>query len=468
MKRLFGTAGIRATYLKRITPSLAFNLGLSIAKYVGNKGYITLGHDTRTTSPLLSMALASGAMSGGLNVSFLGLTPTPVVAYSTRETGAKAGVVVTASHNPPTDNGFKVFDNHGMEYTVSMELEIEELVYNVNEKYYVPWNKVGKIEFIDMTENYIEDMIEKLRVKKTRKPKVIVDCANGAAYNVTPIILRELGARVFTSNCHPDGFFPGREPEPRPDVLRYLDYLLKDLDAELALAHDGDADRLSVITRENGFIRQDRIIALFAKLKLEKHGRGLIIASIDTGRVLDDVVEKYGGKLLRWKLGKTHEKLKENPNALLAAEPWKLIDPEWGLWVDGIYQAAVLGKLIVEEKTLDELLEEIPNYPLARFSVKVEENARDEIYNNIVKKILEKYRNPLKITQIDGVRLDFEDHSWILVRKSGTEPKIRFYVEALTKRKLRDIVRNLIEIISKTASEKGVKIRHIEGVDSFL
>ncbi len=468
MRRLFGTAGIRATYLKTITPELAFNIGLSIAKYVGNQGHIVIGHDTRTTSPLLSLSVASGAMSGGLNVLFLGLTPTPVAAYGTRKLHARTGIVVTASHNPPTDNGFKVFDEHGMEYTVPMELELEELIYNVNNNYYVPWHKVGNIENIHLVNDYINDILEKLDTKKRREPKVIVDCANGTAYNVTPIILRSMGAKVITSNCQPDGFFPGREPEPRPDVLNYLNYLLKDLNSEIALAHDGDADRLSVITREEGFIRQDRIIALFAKLKLEKHGKGLIISSIDTGRVLDDVVEKYGGKLIRWKLGKTHEKLKEHPNALLAAEPWKLIDPEWGLWVDGIYQAAFIGKLIIETSKLDELLKDIPDYPLARFSLKVDESSRDKVYDLTTKKIMEHYKNPIKITTIDGIRLDFEDKSWILVRKSGTEPKIRFYIEALKSDKLKDIVKTIINIINKVTSEINAKIKHLEGVESFL
>ncbi len=468
MKRLFGTAGIRATYLKTVTPSLAFNLGLSIAKYVGNKGDVVLGHDARTTSPLLAMSLASGAMSGGLNVVFLGLTPTPVVAYSTRKLNARAGVVVTASHNPPTDNGFKVFDHNGMEYTVPMELELEELVYNVDNNYYVSWDKVGGLEYANMLDEYIDDLLGIVNTKKNREPKIIVDCANGAAYNVTPIILRAMGARIFTTNCQPDGFFPGREPEPRPDVLDYLNYLLRDLDAELALAHDGDADRLSVITRKGGFIRQDRIIALFAKLKLEKHGKGLIISSIDTGRVLDDIVERYNGKIIRWKLGKTHEKLKENPNALLAAEPWKLIDPEWGLWVDGIYQASVIGKLVIERNTLDELLKDIPDYPLARFSVKVDEDLRDKMYNTIIERILQYYRNPLKITDIDGIRLDFEDRSWILVRKSGTEPKIRFYIEALTIGKLKEMVKNILNIINDAAKEKGIQIKQLEGLNSFL
>ncbi len=465
MKRLFGTAGIRATYLKTITPTLAFNLGLSIAKYTGNKGDIAVGYDTRTTSPLLAMSLASGAMSGGLNVKFLRLTPTPVVAYSTRKMRANAGVVVTASHNPPIDNGFKVFDHNGMEYTVSMELKLEELIHNVNDDYYVPWDRVGSLDDVDLLNEYIDELLGKINPRARREPKIIVDCANGTAYNVTPIVLRAMGAKIFTTNCQPDGFFPGREPEPRPDVLDYLNKLLRDLNAELALAHDGDADRLSVITRKGGFIRQDRIIALFAKLKLEKHGGGLIISSIDTGRVLDDIVERYNGKIIRWKLGKTHEKLKENPNALLAAEPWKLIDPEWGLWVDGIYQASIIGKLVIENNALDELLRDIPDYPIARFSIKVNDKSRDKMYNAIIEKLLQHYKNPLNVTDIDGIRLDFEDRSWILVRKSGTEPKIRFYMEALTLNKLKEMIKDVLNIINDAAKREGIEVRKIEGLN---
>lgn len=463
MPRLFGTAGIRARYFEKVNPQLAFNLGLALAKYNDSSGKLVLGHDVRTTSPLLAYALASGAMSGGLDVLILGLAPTPVVAYSTYKTDAKVGVSVTASHNPPEDNGFKVYDSNGMEYTVDMEEEIEELLENIGEDYYVPWNRVGKpVSIQNLIEEYIDELIDKFKTKPKRSVKVIVDCANGAAYDITPRILRSLGAKTLTIHCNPDGFFPGRTPEPRPDVLHYLNDLLCSLDAEIAFAHDGDADRLSVLTRKQGFIKQDRLIALYAKLKLSDR-KGSIIVSIDVGRAVEEIVERYGGRIIRWKLGKTHEKLKEKTNVLLAAEPWKLIDPDWGLWVDGIYQATWLTNLILTHGSLDDLLKDIPDYPSKRISIKFDEEKIADVYKGVVEDLLSVKGN-VKITTIDGVRLDYDDYSWVLVRKSGTEPKIRVYVEARNSQRLKELTNHVLELVKKHADKRGAKIYGIEGM----
>ncbi len=465
MPKLFGTAGIRAEYPERVNPLFALKLGLALAIYLDNKGTITIGHDTRTTSQLLAYSLASGAMSGGLSIDFLGLAPTPITAYATRKRRNRAGVSVTASHNPPQYNGFKVFDENGMEYTVDMEEELEKNIDFVERNtVFNDWDKVGKLVLdTEVTENYVEELVSRTKPEgKNFELKVIVDCANGAAYEVTPRVLREIGARTLTIHCNPDGFFPGRIPEPRPDVLTYIHSLLRVLEADLALAQDGDADRLSVITRKQGFIKQDRLIALYAKMKLLDR-KGVIIVSIDVGHAVEEIVDKYGGKLVRWKLGKTHEKLKENPNALLAAEPWKLIDPAWGFWVDGIYQAALLTKLSIENKGLDNLFKDIPDYPSKRFSVKIPKHKIGSVYNTIVEELLAK-SDSAKITTIDGVRLDYEDGSWLLVRKSGTEPKIRFYMEALTKGRLNELIDYSMKLLRRAVEVHGVKLGEIEGL----
>ncbi len=466
MPKLFGTAGIRAEYPERVNALFALKLGLALAMYLNNKGTITIGHDTRTTSQLLAYSLASGAMSGGLNIDFLCLAPTPITAYATRKRKNKAGISVTASHNPPQYNGFKVFDGNGMEYTADMEEELERNIDLVERNpIFNNWDNVGKLVLdTDILEDYVEELISRTEPKKkTHELKVIVDCANGAAYEVTPRVLREIGARTLTIHCNPDGFFPGRTPEPRPDVLTYIHSLLQVLRADLALAQDGDADRLSVITRKQGFIKQDRLIALYAKMKLLDK-KGVIIVSIDVGHVVEEIVGKYGGKLVRWKLGKTHEKLKENPNALLAAEPWKLIDPAWGPWVDGIYQAALLTKLSIENNGLDKLFDDIPDYPSKRFSVKLPKHKINGIYDTIAEELLAR-SDSAKITTIDGIRLDYEDGSWLLVRKSGTEPKIRFYMEALTKDRLEELINYSIKLLKKAAETHNVELSEIEGLN---
>lgn len=467
MAKLFGTAGIRGRYLEKVTPELAYKLGLAVAAYVGQWGSATVGHDVRTTSPLLAQLAAAGLMAGGLDAIYLGVAPTPVLAYSVPHTRSKAGIVVTASHNPPPDNGMKVFDEEGMEYTRSMEEELESILLEGDEaSLHAPWDRVGRlVHGSEVVEEYIRDLIDKMTVAQPRyKPTVAVDCANGAASPVTPRLLREIGARVLSLNCHPDGFFPGRTPEPRPDALRKYTEALPSLAVDALLAHDGDADRLALVLPARGFVKQDLLIALYAMEKLRER-RGTIIVSVDVGLEVEDVVEKYGGRLIRAKLGKTHEKLRETPGALMAAEPWKLIDPSWGPWVDGIYQAALLVKISMSEGVpLDRLIEQLPFYPSIRMSVRLAgDSDKLALYETLKDRILEGLDGePVKVLEIDGVRAEFKDRSWILVRPSGTETKLRIYAQATDRGRLLDIVERVRRLMSEAAESGDIRIRGVE------
>ncbi len=452
-RRLFGTAGIRGPYLDRVSPLLAYRVGLAVARYVGGGGTVTTGHDIRLTSPLLARMVAAGLMAGGVDTLHLGMVPTPVLAYSVPHTSSRAGVIVTASHNPPPDNGLKVFQPTGMEYTERMEEELEELILGDWESLHVDWNSVGRtVEAPHLGEEYLEDLYSRFASEPRRIPRVAVDCANGAASGYTPRLARMLGARVVSISCHEDGYFPGRTPEPRPDVLEPFLRPVGMLGAEILLAHDGDADRLAVAVPGTGFVKQDRLIALYAKLKLADRG-GKIIVSIDVGRAVEDVAERYGGRVVRAKLGKTHEKLLEHPDALLAAEPWKLIDPSWGPWVDGIYQAAlIVSQLAGAGATLEELFSDIPDYPSVRRSYRVKEEAKTVAVERVFEELRSRLGDKAEENTMDGLRLDFEDGSWILVRASGTEPKIRLYAEAMDRRRLEELVGEVDAIIRGSIS----------------
>lgn len=468
MGRLFGTAGIRGPYLVKVTPELAYRVGLSVAAYVGGWGSATVGHDVRTTSPLLAQLAAAGLMAGGLDAIYLGVVPTPVLAYSVPHTRSRAGIIVTASHNPPPDNGLKVFDEAGMEYTQSMERELEELILSGDQRaLHATWDKVGRLVVsTEILEEYVRDLVDRMRAAYSKiSLRVAVDCANGAASNVTPRVLRELGARVVSFNCHADGLFPGRHPEPRPDVLSEYIRGAESLGLDALLAHDGDADRLALALPGRGFVKQDILIALFAMEKL-RDKRGTIIVSIDVGLEVEEIVEKLGGRLVRAKLGKTHEKLREAPGALMAAEPWKLIDPSWGPWVDAIYQAALLTKISLESgKKPTELIEEIPSYPSMRVSIRLHsDDDKARLYEKIREEVLSTLARSgrERVTEIDGIRIDYDDKSWVLVRQSGTEPKIRIYGQAKTPGRLKDLMDSVRQIVSKVSESLGVKIYGVE------
>ncbi len=467
MRRLFGTAGIRGRYLETITTDLAFSLGAAVS-YKFKAKCMCLGGDGRLTTPLLKLLVASGAMYVGTDVIDVGLVPMPTLPWSIKKLKCDVGIYVTASHNPPTDNGFKVFNNYPMELSVNEELEVEEII-RTRSWNPVDWDCVGKYFREDIVHSYINEIIYRLSPSEIRfKPKVLIDTANGAASQVTPQILKSLGANVYALNANIDGRFPGRIPEPRPDVLEPFIPLARELGVDVFFAHDGDGDRLAVVDPRYGFIKQDRILALIAYYKLLER-RGTVIASIDCGNALKDVVEMLGGKLVITKLGKTHEGVPKYSDAILAGEPWKLIDPSWGPWVDGVYQAALIVKLMIEEGVgISKLMGKIPNYPQARYSILMDRDVREYVFEGLsdfiehnVPKVFNKRVH--EVLTIDGVRVNFEDKSWILIRKSGTEPKIRIYAESKNISELRDMINAVITKAGELAKAKGAKSFEVEG-----
>jgi len=463
-RRLFGTSGIRGPYPSVVNPNLAYRIGLALARLLGGKGIVNVGYDVRSTSTLLALSLSAGLMAGGISVRALGLVPTPVLAYSVREYRASAGAMITASHNPPGDNGIKLFDEMGMEFVRSLEEKVEELFYDVESP--KEWSSVGEYEVItDARSRYLADLVERLegtREKVVLESTVIVDCANSVSSMYTPHVLRALGFKVITTNCNMDPHFTGRHPEPRQDVLEEFQPLLADLGAKMLLAHDGDADRLSVLTPKRGFVRQDYLIALFSLYKLREK-RGVVIVSVDVGNSVKQVVEENGGRIVWARLGKIHEKLKEHPSAILAAEPWKLIDPGWGFWTDGIYQAALLAKIVIEEgRELDGLLDGIPPFYWSRGSIEIASNQEKEVLFEALKnELLAKYGDSARVLDIDGVRFDFDDNTWALVRPSGTESKLRFYIESPCKERLKELEETIVSYVKGIAWMLEVKLGKI-------
>nr|MEB3859832.1 phosphoglucomutase [Desulfurococcales archaeon] len=197
-----------------------------------------------------------------------------------------------------------------------------------------------------------------------------------------------------------------------------------------------------------------------------KESKGIVIVSVDVGMEVEEVVEKMGGKIVRSKLGKQHEKLKElGGKAVLAAEPWKLIDPSWGPWVDGIYQAALLSRISLETglRPVD-LIRSLPFYPSARLSIKFSsDREKKEVFQKSREEIGSKLAGEnADILNIDGIRVQLEEGSWLLLRASGTEPKVRIYAQSRDPKKLADLVEKAKMIVLSTARGLDVKVLGLE------
>ncbi|MFQ6075324.1 MAG: phosphoglucosamine mutase [Candidatus Bathyarchaeia archaeon] len=446
LPRLFGTSGIRGDVLTKVTPELALRLGLSLAASLGSEGEVAVGYDIRTTSEMLEEALVSGLMAGGCDVLRVGRTVTPVLAFTTRERGCGAGVMVTASHNPPTDNGLKCYSSEGMEYTSAEEEALEALILTERPGG-APWEEVGGTTRVyDAAQEYISKVLQRIPRAK-RGIKVVVDCSNGAASEVTPIILSGLGYDVITLNAQPDGFFPGRPPEPTPENLSALCRFVGATGADFGIAHDGDADRFALVDEEGRVVKNDRVIALFAERALQRHHGGCIATSVDTSFCVDEAVARAGGSLERTRLGKTYELLKGTGRFVLASEPWKVIDPEWGLWGDGIYSSVVFTSMLDEGGgTVTDLLDHIPDYPQRRFSIPCPDGMKTRVMGR-VRDVLFEETEASEVWVFDGVRVNYYDDSWLLIRASGTVPSVKVYAEARTMERLDSLVRKAVEIV---------------------
>lgn len=445
MRRLFGTAGIRGSILTKVTPELAIDLGLALSKSLGRGSKVAIGRDGRTSSKMLEEALVSGVLSGGCIALRLGLVPTPVLSYITCAEGCGSGVMVTASHNPPQDNGLKCYDGSGMEYEIERAEALEHVILS-RDFTSAPWQYVGRsIAEPESARRYISAILNRVPRLKNRL-RILADCSNGPASLVGPKVLRELGADVFTVNAQCDGHFPGRQPEPSPENLAETCRLVREGDFDVGFAYDGDADRFSVIGRRGDLINNDRIIAVFAREILEKKGGGTIVASVDTSRCIDEVADALGGRVERTRLGGTQQVARSRA-ALLAAEPWKIVDPSWGLWQDGIFASArILEFMDLRGGRLDNLLEGVADYPQMRVSVPTPAGSSCNALSRFSRGVMS-LPGIMDVWTFDGVRVNFRDGAWLLVRPSGTEPKMRIYAEARTHERIKKLVDFAIDLL---------------------
>ena len=267
----FGTSGIRGIFNEDFDLKAGHNLCYALSRSFS--GEVGLGYDTRVSSKVLADSIMSGLSYYGVDVTSFGLLPTPVMAFAVRELGYKAGLMLTASHNPPEYTGIKVFDEYGAEIGVGVENNIER--YTVSIKKRVSTVRLGKIgQNNGIRLEYIKRIISKLSKTKKRL-RILIDCGNGATTEYTPKILNELGHQVITVNSHHSSSSLGRILEPKVGTLKETSRLVKLTQSDLGIAHDGDGDR-AVLIDEKGRVLQDQVFSSFVlRVLLErKLGKG--------------------------------------------------------------------------------------------------------------------------------------------------------------------------------------------------
>jgi len=415
--RLFGTSGIRGVVDREFILQ-AYRIGLAAGHLYGN---VVLGSDTRTSGPVMKSALVAGLLASGARCDDAGIVPTPTLALAARS--YSAGVMITASHNPPEYNGVKLWNPDGTSFTLSQQQPIEEMVVadSVNA---VAWEEMKSPGFYpgavaQHTERIRKDFPGKYKLK------VVVDAGCGAASLVTPGLLQEMGCEVITLNCYPSGFFP-RGSEPVAANLEHLMQAVSESGADIGIAHDGDADRMMAIDDRGRFVPGDKLLVILARAAKAK----TVVTTVDASMS----IEEAGYIVRRTEVGDTYvsAELKEGGGQFGGEPSGSWIFPGISFCPDGIYAAAQIAAITSRQGKISELVDAVPGYPMRRGSI-----ANNGFTGEKLETVLRDLQ-PLSVDKADGVKLNFND-GWLLVRVSGTEPKIRLTAEARTEKRLEEI-----------------------------
>ena len=417
---LFGSSGIRKLFAQELL-SLGPLVGAAVSV---DAKRIVLATDTRTSRSTLSDAILSGLISGGAEVSFGGIAPTPSVALAAGQ--ADAGVMITASHNPENYNGYKLFRPDGSSYTVSQQEEIER---RVAEPVYAAWDKQGSVSPADIITPHKEKILAEITVPENMT--VVVDCGNGAGGQITPDVLGADGAKVIPVNCDPSGKF-ARPSEPLEKNLLHIPELIRKTGASCAVVNDGDADRMMAFDNLGRYVDGDSLLALFAKYLDAKQ----VVTTVDASMSIEEVAEVH-----RTPVGDSFVSEELLSWGTFGGEPsgsW--IFPKHSLCPDGPYAAALFAEISSEWNVAEEL-DALPKYTILR----------DAVMTPNGKEIMEILgaENPT-----DGIRFA-DDNGWYLIRASGTEPKVRCTAEGRTKEDAKRMLEAGMSALKK--AEKEVK-----------
>ncbi len=438
----FGSSGIRGIANQAVTSELALRIGRGVG---ADRGNVVVGHDTRRAAEMIEYAAISGLLSVGCRVTRVGMVATPTLAYAARD--YDCGIMVTASHNPPEYIGVKLFNPDGMAFDSKQQKTIERLIEDPRgaDIKLASWDRMHPVRTDEnAVSNHISRILAGVNIEK--RMRVVVDCGCGAASLTTPYLLRAMGCDVVTLNSQPDGFFPGRSPEPKSETLTLLQSAVLSTNADLGIAHDGDADRMVAVDDQGEVVSNDKLLAFFGM----HEARNKMVIPVDTSMLIDAVLPDI--EIIRTRVGDVFiaEEMKQT-GADFGGEPsgtW--IFPRVSYCPEGIYAAARLVELLSRgDVRFSDHLSPMPEYEIKRGSI----SYRGDIDDRRIEGELRALPSS-DISTIDGIRLGFDD-AWALVRPSGTEPLIRITVEGATSGVVEKLYHEIHKIVKGAIDESS-------------
>ncbi len=440
-RKYFGTDGIRGKVgVGPITAEFILKLGWAVGKVLARKGYgkVLIGKDTRISGYMFESVLEAGLSAAGVDTHLLGPMPTPAIAYLTRTLRAQAGIVISASHNPYFDNGIKFFSAQGTKLPDELEIAIEEQLALPMTT--VDSAELGKaVRIVDAPGRYIEFCKSTVSSDITLNGiKMVVDCANGAAYHIAPNVFRELGADVIEIGVEPNGLNINLNcGATHPEVLRK--HVLEEK-ADLGVALDGDGDRVIMIDHEGNILDGDELLYLIVKHRKEQGTlKGGVVGTVMSNIGLEHALKEMNVEFTRVPVGDRHimaELAKRNWH--LGGEPsGHIICSDAITTGDGIITALqVLSAICHKQQSLAELRRGLHKFPQVLVNVKVTENS-DPINKPRIKSLL------------DTVEIELGTSGRVLLRRSGTEPLVRVMVEGEDAARITQLANQLAAVVKE-------------------
>jgi phosphoglucosamine mutase len=444
-RKYFGTDGVRGTVGEgHITPEFVLKLGWAAGRVLGDGvgSKVLIGKDTRISGYLFESALEAGLVAAGIDIRMLGPMPTPAIAYLTRTLHARAGIVISASHNPHQDNGIKFFSADGDKLPDEVELLIEKELDKPMTT--VGSEQLGKVKRVDDARGrYIEFCKSTIPASiSLRGMKIVVDCANGATYHVAPHVLEELGADVVRIGCEPNGLnINDGVGSTNPALLQRT---VREQSADLGLGLDGDGDRLIFVDREGRLLDGDAVIYIIANSRLRSGAlEGPVVGTLMSNLGLEHALRDKGVPFERTKVGDRYilERLKAGGGVLGGEPSGHIICRDRTTTGDGIISALqVLAEMVKTGKDFDELLQGMSTYP-------------QELVNVRLPRQMDVLGLPQVREAVTQAERELDGNGRVLLRPSGTEPLIRVMVEGREERQVLDLAERLADVVRNALGE---------------
>ena len=452
-KSLFGDYGISGLANLEITPEFATKLGVAFGTYLGEGSKVVVGRDTYLISRMIKRAMIAGLQSAGVNVYNVRVLPTPLIEEAVRAHSAEGGVAITVPRENENLINIRMFDREGLDLNEREQKKVEDVFFKEALKRSDPVG-VGDILYpTRFVESYLENSLSNVDTEllSSSRMRVVIDCADGSSSIVAPVFLRELGCEVVTLNAYLGASVPKRATPSAPDSLSTLSKTVKALDANLGATFDSDADRVLFVDERGEVVSGDTMVALLAQAVLNEFGKGnKIVVPISTSQIVDMVVSKLKGHVIRTKLGMRPlaEAVIRHRAVFGGEETGGFIFPSVHPFRDGVLSIAKLLEFLARTRqTLSELIEQIPRFYTLKESIETPLQHR----GMIMRTLLENAEGETFDT-IDGIKI-YLDKGWVLVRPSSDEPVFDIFAEAQTESKAREFIKTYKKEIQEILME---------------